>query len=71
MPDRLFQLIVVIAIWLVSLGSALLLFWLVDETFAEGEFMGFKIGGGIAGCIAIFLLLYNRYRLLLRSSKKE
>ena len=53
--------IFVIGFWLLSLLSAVILFIVINETFAEGKFLGFKLGGGIAGCIVIYLILTRSY----------
>ncbi|MCD4842901.1 MAG: hypothetical protein K8R25_00240 [Methanosarcinales archaeon] len=62
------NLTTVITIWLISVFGAIALFLIIDATLATGEFLGFKVAGGLAGSIVIFLLLFRSYRLLGRSN---
>ena len=61
------NLVTVITIWLVSVAAAIALFLIVDATLATGEFLGFKVAGGLAGAIVSFLLLFRSYRALGRT----
>jgi hypothetical protein len=40
---------------------------IIDGTLATGEFLGFKVAGGLAGAIVVFLLLFRSYRSLGKS----
>ena len=63
--------IIIILFWLISLGSAFLLFLFLDSYVFTESFMGFKAGGGVAGCILIFILLMKKYENLNYKSEVE
>ncbi len=61
------NLVTVIVIWIISVLAAIGLFLIVDATLAAGEFLGFKVAGGLAGAIVVFILLFRSYTSLGRS----
>ncbi|MGD2035720.1 MAG: hypothetical protein PVF73_11720 [Bacteroidales bacterium] len=63
--------VIIIVFWIISLGSAFLLFLFLDSYVFTESFMGFKAGGGIAGCILIFILLMKKFESLNYKSEIE